>query len=130
MIKPNKPKNPNYKGKQKRITHEVANWQWDHDKIEKKMQKGTDDECWSWTGAKGPYGNLMGAHKNTDGQWHPQMIQVNRLLAMEQLNEDISDRAVYMRCGNIFCCNPNHFSIVAKVGTKRKDIYVGQSVNQ
>ena len=94
------------------------------------MQKGTDLECWRWIGAKGPYGNLMGAHKNTDGQWHPQMIQLNRLLAMEQLNEDISDRAVYMRCGNIYCCNPLHFSIVAKVGTKRKDIYVGQSVNQ
>jgi len=84
----------------------VGAWSWNSHHLHSKIIKGPKDLCWTWQGSKGPQGNLFGARKNL----RPQMIQVNRLLLMEQLNHPIDNIAVKMRCGNRYCCNPNHFN--------------------
>lgn len=88
------------------LTHEIGAWAWNSNLLHSKINKTTDDECWSWTGASNDWSNLFGARKNDV----PQMTQVNRLLQMEITGEPIDDIAVKMKCRNKKCCNPNHFT--------------------
>ena len=99
----------------KRITHRVGEWSWNSDNLHTKLAKTTPEACWAWLGSKNPYANIFGAYKNDK----PQMTQANRLLAMEQEQRDITGLAVFMRCGNTMCCNPNHFNLLPMKGTKR-----------
>lgn len=98
------------------ITHEQGAWAWNAAKIEEKLVKGSKTACWAWQGATSPGGNLLGAYKNG----HAQMTQVNRLIAMQELNVDLEGQQVRMRCGNKKCSNWHHFLIEPIV--KRKHV--------
>lgn len=87
------------------VTHKIGDWSWNTETLHKRIVKGLDNECWSWTGSKNQHGNIFGAFKN-DRQ---QMTQSNRLLYMEIVNEPIDDLSVRLTCKNKFCANPNHF---------------------
>lgn len=106
------PQNPpgrkrGYRPKTERnITHTQGAWAWDHRKIERKLDRSTDEDCWPWLGSTSPSANLQGAYKNGK----PQMTQVNRLIAMQQ-GHDMEHQQVRMRCHNKQCSNPNHFII-------------------
>lgn len=89
------------------ITHQQGGWSWNADKIFEKLVKGPESFCWAWQGATSPGGNLLGAYKNG----RPQMTQVNRLIAMQELNADLEGQQVRMRCGNKKCSNWHHFQI-------------------
>ena len=91
----------------RKITHRIGAWSWDADSLLRKQQPGADNECWTWTGSKGPQGNLFGAFKNDRAQ----MTQANRLIYSTVTGKDAAGIAIKMRCANKHCCNPNHFFV-------------------
>lgn len=92
----------------KPATHYVGPWAWDHDRLMTKVEKGLQDDCWQWRGSRNAMGNLFGAYK----QGKAQMIQANRLIYMALHGEAIEGYGVYMKCGNRYCCNPDHFELL------------------
>jgi hypothetical protein len=108
-------------GETRKMTHQVGAWMWNHATLLSKLVKGVgEDDCWQFTGSRGPQGNLFGAYKNGRAQ----MTQANRLLAMATSGEDLEGQCVFMRCGNRYCSNPQHFVIQPKKGASVRDIYV------
>ena len=89
-------------------THHIGGWSWNSNTLHSNIQSGNPDDCWQWTGSKGPSGNLFGAYRDHKG---PQMTQPNRLLYMESTGLPATEISVTMRCGNKFCCNQNHWQI-------------------
>lgn len=79
-------------------------WTWNDRLLWAKVQPGCEDQCWSWTGSKGPHANLFGGRKNN----HPQMSQAPRFLWMSIHGQDITDLEIRHTCHNRWCCNPNH----------------------
>lgn len=94
------------RGKTRIITNRVGDWSWDSTSLHAKIQKGQPDECWTWTGSKGPHSNLFGAYKNN----RTQMVQAHRILYMDTTGLDCADQSITHRCGNRFCANPSHLS--------------------
>jgi hypothetical protein len=92
-------------GQTRKITHRVGAWSWDTDKLHSRIVKTTPDACWAWTGSYNNFGNIFGAFKN-DRQ---QMVQANRLLYIEQVNEPIDHLSIKTTCKNRHCSNPSHF---------------------
>lgn len=113
-------------GETRVMTHQVAEWTWNHDKLLSKLVKGQHlDDCWQWLGSQGPQGNLFGAYKRKEsGEYQAQMTQANRLMAMAETGEDLTGQCVFMRCGNRHCSNPRHFVIQPKKGADKRGIYV------
>lgn len=95
-------------GQTRKITRSQGAWAWNDERLHSKVQRGADNECWSWLGSQGPSGNLFGGYKNNRNQ----MSQANRFLYMSYYEQDIEGHGVYMRCGNTYCCNHNHFELL------------------
>jgi len=93
--------------KHRRLTHHLGPWSWDTKKLHDRIARTGTNSCWIWTGTANKHGNLFGAYK--DGV--ARMTQANRIIYMEQSNEDIELVSVTMSCGNRFCCNPRHFEL-------------------
>lgn len=71
-----------------------------------KVQKGTDDECWIWTGAKDPngYGRIQAL--TTDEKWTAQLAH---RISYELANGTIDPNSgVCHSCDNPQCVNPAH----------------------
>ena len=79
-------------------------WSWNQELFDAKVQKGAADDCWSWTGALGPFGGLFGAFKNDKNQ----MTQARRIAYMIATGREIETKSVRNTCGNKFCMNPAH----------------------
>lgn len=94
-------------GKLRLVDRQVGEWSWNSQRLNSKIQKSTDDECWTWTGSRGPQGNLFGAYKNNKQQ----MTQANRLIYAEHTNKPIEGQQVRMACYNKTCCNPHHMTV-------------------
>lgn len=92
-------------GFMRKVTHKVGDWSWNTETLHRRIVKGLDNECWSWTGSKNKHGNIFGAFKND----HQQMTQANRLLYQEIYGGPIDHLAIRMTCGNKYCTNWNHF---------------------
>jgi len=91
----------------RRITHTSGAWSWSKDLLESKIQQGPEDSCWTWQGATGPYGPLMGAWKND----HRQMTQARRLIWMTYHEISLDNLQVRHTCGNKDCVNVNHMAL-------------------
>ena len=91
-------------------------WSWNQESFDAKVQKGAADDCWSWTGALGPFGGLFGAFKNDKNQ----MTQARRIAYMIATGREIETKSVRNTCGNKFCMNPAHMVEGTGRGEKRK----------
>jgi hypothetical protein len=107
----------------------VGVWSWNSQVMWSKIEQGQPNECWSWTGARGPQSNLFGVKKGTK----PQMTQLPRILYRDITGEDCEGMEVTHTCNNRYCCNPNHFMPV-KLNTSRgrppKDIEQRRKLQQ
>ena len=83
----------------------IGEWTWNSDTLLKKVVKGTEEECWTWTGSTGPHSNLFGAIKNG----RRQMTQATRILYRELYNEDVDGYEIQHTCKNKYCVNPSHW---------------------
>ena len=116
MIKPTQkntePRNPvgrpkGYSpGLTRKLTDQVDQYSWDSVKLENKIRT-TATGCFEWLGSRGPFGNLFGIYKNGQSR----MIQTNRVLYMATTGQNVDGLAIYMQCGNKYCCNPDHFDV-------------------
>jgi hypothetical protein len=98
-------------GLKRETTHSSGAWEWNTNFLHAKVVKGKKADCWAWTGAITPYGNVIGAYKNGKNQ----MTQPNRLLAHELYGMPLDENhTVKMSCFNRYCCNHNHFFIREK----------------
>lgn len=100
-------------GLQRKITDQCADWAWDTEKLNKKIESRSQDQCSIWRGSQGPYGNLFGAYKNGQAQ----MTQANRIIYMDRTKEDITEYQIVMRCHNRYCCNFDH--MIKQEGNRR-----------
>lgn len=90
----------------RKTTHQHQGWTWDGDNLLSKIKQAGDLDCWTWLGSRGPQGNLFGAYLNDQ----PRITQANRLIYTQFKGRDFTDVSIRMRCGNRYCCNPNHFN--------------------
>lgn len=91
----------------KQPTHSSGDWTWNGELLASKVVTGDIDDCWGWTGAQGPHGNLFGAWK----LGKQQMTQATRLLYIQDREQDIDGYMIRHACGNKYCTNPRHFAI-------------------
>lgn len=95
-------------GETRKLTHQVGAYEWDSKKLNDKIIRGSKTACWDWQGSSNEFSNLFGIYKNGKNR----MIQANRVIFMEHTGEDVSDKAIRMRCHNKHCCNFFHFEVV------------------
>lgn len=91
----------------------VGPWAWNTKNFNRRIVKGSPDECHAWTGSTGPNGPLFGAQlfDEETKKYHPQMTQARRILYFEHTGEYLQNRAgVYHTCRNKDCMNPKHLS--------------------
>lgn len=93
----------------KRVNYrKQGSWEWNDELLWSKVVEKAPDECWDWTGSRGPFSVLFGAKKNG----RRQMTQATRLLAMSHFAEDLDHSEIRHTCHNRWCCNPAHFEIL------------------
>lgn len=74
-----------------------------------KVDRGSSDECWLWTGAvsSGNYGTI--GFLPPEGR--QRSLLVHRVSKYLQVRDDISHRQVNHTCHEELCCNPEHIYI-------------------
>lgn len=97
----------------------MGQWSWNTRLLWDKVQPGSADQCWAWTGSYGPHANLFGARKNHK----PQMSQANRFIYAETHNIDVTDLEIRHTCGNRYCCNPSHMVAIPNHMMKARPKY-------
>ena len=87
-------------------------------RMERKIRKVPDTECWEWTGPKTPNG--YGKHRKGPG--HPERM-THRLMWEHANNQEIPEGLQLDHlCRNRACCNPDHMeAVTASENTRRQD---------
>lgn len=95
----------------------IGDWTWNSQVLWSKIVDTDPDSCWAWLGAVGPQTNLFGVRKNGKAQ----MTQARRILYRDVYNEDCDDLQIRHTCGNKYCMNPHHFSVLPNQQRFRHD---------